>query len=115
MKSPESAKTNANIRKRPVKSAKKPAVKWDDSKIRTTYANICNVFSTREEVTLLFGTNQTWRSGQGELKIDLSDRMILNPYTAKRLALFLNNVVQQYEKRYGELQLGPDTQDMHAT
>ena len=35
-------------------------VRWDDSKMTSTYANVCNVSSTREEVTLLFGTNQSW-------------------------------------------------------
>ena len=32
-------------------------VKWDDSSLKTTCANVCNVASTREEVTLLSGTN----------------------------------------------------------
>ncbi|MDD5049800.1 MAG: DUF3467 domain-containing protein, partial [Methanoregulaceae archaeon] len=41
-------------------------IKWDDSKMTSSYANVCNVSSTREEVTLLFGTNQTWHTGQPE-------------------------------------------------
>jgi hypothetical protein len=80
-----------------------PTIRWDDSKMRSTYANVCNVSSTREEVTLLFGTNQAWRSGQKEVGIELTDRVILSPFAAKRLSTLLNGVVTEYEKRFGTL------------
>jgi hypothetical protein len=79
-------------------------VRWDDSNMTSTYANVCNVSSTREEVTLLFGTNQTWHTGQQELAILLSNRIILSPFAAKRLSLLLNNIISQYESRFGKLQ-----------
>jgi hypothetical protein len=78
-------------------------VRWDDSKMKSTYANVCNAASTREEVTLLFGTNQTWHSGGKEVIVELSDRIILNPYAAKRLAGLLNAVIKQYEDRFGAI------------
>lgn len=80
-------------------------VNWDTSKLKTSYANVCNVSSTREEVTLLFGTNQTVQPGQRELSVELSDRIILSPFAAKRLHMVLQNVIDQYEKRFGELQI----------
>ena len=80
-------------------------VRWDDSKMNSTYANVCNVASTREEVTLLFGTNQTWHTGGKEVVVELSDRIILNPYAAKRLTGLLNAVVKQYEDRFGEIDI----------
>tara|TARA_R110001583_G_scaffold8952_1_gene42204 strand:+ start:4992 stop:5294 length:303 start_codon:yes stop_codon:yes gene_type:complete len=80
-----------------------PTIRWDDSKMRSVYANVCNVSSTREEVTLLFGTNQAWRAGQQEVSIELTDRVIVSPFAAKRLALLLNGVVGEYEKRFGTL------------
>jgi hypothetical protein len=80
-----------------------PTIRWDDSNMRSVYANVCNVASTREEVTLLFGTNQAWRSGQKEVGIELSDRVIVSPYAAKRLSVLLNGVVAEYEKRFGKL------------
>ena len=80
-----------------------PTVKWDDSAMKTTYANVCNVASTREEVTLLFGTNQTWNNLKNEVRVQLSDRIILSPVAAKRLALLINNVIGEYEKRFGSL------------
>jgi hypothetical protein len=78
-------------------------LRWDDSKMASTYANVVNVSSTREEVTLLFGTNQSWHTGQPQLTVQLSDRIILNPFAAKRLSLLLNNIMKEYESRFGAL------------
>jgi len=80
-----------------------PTIRWDDSKMRSTYANVCNVSSTREEMTLLFGTNQAWRTGQKEVGIELTDRVIVSPFAAKRLSVLLSSVVAEYEKRFGAL------------
>lgn len=79
-------------------------VRWDDSNMNSTYANVCNVSSTREEVTFLFGTNQTWHTGQQELAILLTNRIIMNPFAAKRLSQLLNNIMNEYEARFGKLQ-----------
>jgi hypothetical protein len=78
-------------------------VRWDDANMTSTYANVCNVSSTREELTLLFGTNQTWHTGQQELAILLTNRIILNPFAAKRLSMLLNNIMKEYESRFGKL------------
>ena len=86
-------------------AAASPTVKWDDANMRSSYANVCNVASTREEVTLLFGTNQTWHSGQQEVSVRLSDRIILSPFAAKRLSMLIVNVVNEYEKRFGTLSI----------
>lgn len=80
-----------------------PRVNWDQSKMKTTYANVCNVSGTREEVSVMFGTNQSINLGQGEIAIELTDRIILNPYAAKRLAQILAGVVQRYESAFGAL------------
>ncbi len=78
-------------------------IHWDDSQMRSGYANVCNVSSTREEVVLLFGINQSWSRAGGEVKIQLTDRIILSPFVAKSLAGLLNNVIREYEGRYGTL------------
>ena len=80
-------------------------VVWDDSRMNTSYSNVCNVLGSREEITLLFGANQAWHSGQKEVKVLLSDRVVLNPYAAKRLAGLLDRVLKEYETRYGNLKL----------
>ncbi len=80
-----------------------PKVRWDDSNMKSSYANVCNVSSTREEVVLLFGMNQAWQSGQKEVTVHLTDRIILSPFAAKRLVALLSNVVREYESRFGAL------------
>jgi len=82
-----------------------PTVKWDDSTMNTLYANVCNVTGTREEVALLFGTNQTLYTGQKEVKVKLSNRVVLSPYAAKRLQALLAEVLRQYEQRFGKLDI----------
>ena len=82
-----------------------PKVVWDDSNMRSVYANATNVAGGQEEIVLLFGMNQSWQAGQKEIKIQLSDRIVLSPFAAKRLAILLNNVLKDYEKRYGELEV----------
>jgi len=78
-------------------------LKWDDSNMKSSYANVCNVTSTREEVVMLFGVNQAWNRGQKEVTIQLTDRIIISPYAAKRLSMLLQGVVAEYEKRFGTL------------
>jgi hypothetical protein len=86
---------------------RRPGVVWDDSKMETTYANVCNVTSTREEVVVVFGTNQGWKGAGAPVTVELSDRMILSPFAAKRLSRLLNGVVDQYEERFGTLAIAP--------
>jgi hypothetical protein len=80
-------------------------IKWDDSQMKSSYANVCNVTSTREEVVMLFGMNQAWNRGQKEVTIHLTDRIVVSPYAAKRLSLLLGNVVKEYESRFGALNI----------
>jgi hypothetical protein len=81
-------------------------IRWDDSNMRSVYANVCNVAGTREEVVLLFGMNQAWHSAQEEVTIQLADRVVLSPFVAKRLSILLNNVIRDYETKYGSLDVG---------
>ena len=82
-------------------------IKWDDSGMKSAYANVCNVSSTREEVVMLFGVNQAWNRGQKEVTIQLTDRIIISPYAAKRLSMLLGSVVKEYESRFGVLNVEP--------
>jgi hypothetical protein len=86
-------------------AAQQMQVKWDDSNMKSSYANVCNVMSTREEVVMMFGVNQAWHAGQKEVTVQLTDRIILSPHAAKRLSLLLTNVVKQYEDRFGQLSI----------
>ena len=88
---------------RPSATRSQQTIRWDDSNIKSSYANVCNVSSTREEVVLVFGTNQAWERGQPEVRVELSHRIILSPFAAKRLADLLANVMREYESRFGAL------------
>ncbi len=78
-------------------------IRWDDSALTHSYANVINVSSLRDEVVLLFGLNRSWERQQDGLNVHLLNRIILSPFTAKRLATLLNRVIQEYEARFGEL------------
>jgi hypothetical protein len=90
---------------KPQAEAQPPAIKWDASTIKNAYANVCNVSSTQEEVVLNFGLNQAWERESREMQVQLTNRIILSPFAAKRLALLLPAVMQQYEARYGQINL----------
>ena len=80
-----------------------PTVQFDVSNLQSSYANVCNVSSTREEVVLAFGVNNVWERGQTNIQVQLTNRIVLNPYAAKRLAAVLNRVVAEYESKFGTL------------
>ena len=84
---------------------------WDDSNMRSVYANVSNVAGGREEIVLLFGMNQAWHAGQQEVKVQLTDRVVLSPFAAKRLLVLLNNVINDYEKKFGKLEIAAQRPD----
>ncbi len=86
---------------RPTNAA--PTVQFDVSNLQSSYANVCNVSSTREEVVLAFGVNNVWERGQANIQVQLTNRIVLNPFAAKRLAAVLTRVVTEYESRFGTL------------
>jgi hypothetical protein len=90
----------------PTQTIGQTKIVWDDSSMRSVYSNVANVAGGREEIVLLFGMNQAWHAGQKEVQVQLTDRVVLSPFAAKRLSILLNNVINDYEKRYGALEVG---------
>jgi hypothetical protein len=81
--------------------------------MKTSYANVVNAASTREEVTLFFGTNLTWNPGEAkQFHVRLSDRIVLNPYAAKRLWILIGAILKEYEGRFGALNMDVGAQDI---
>lgn len=101
----ETKTTKTEFEGMPPVADKAPTVRWEDAEMRTTYANAVNAISTMEEVAIFFGVNKSWNPEGGELAISLSDRMMLTPHAAKRLWTILGAVLDQYEDRYGELNI----------
>jgi hypothetical protein len=52
---------------------------------------------------LFFGISNPSQTGQPEVSVQLSQRVIMSPFAAKRMAALLGNVVKQYEERWGQL------------
>ncbi|MEM9549614.1 MAG: DUF3467 domain-containing protein [Pseudomonadota bacterium] len=94
----------------PKTEAQTAAVNWDDSRMETAFANVVNIQGTREQVELFFGTHRSWNAGKtsGDVKVDLTNRMILTPYAAKRLNTILTRVMREYEARHGVLVMDED-------
>ena len=79
-------------------------IEVDDEDVPVSYASLARVSGTAEEVTVDFGgpLKQT-NSTTATLRVE--QRIILNPWAAKRLALTLGQTVARYEQTYGELEL----------
>lgn len=79
-------------------------VRWNDKNMATSFVNVVNVLNTREEFMLMLGTNQTWNTlDSDEVVVELSNRIVMTPYAAKRLMLLLQNRIAEYESKMGTL------------
>jgi hypothetical protein len=73
----------------------------DATTMATAYANFCRVTGTPEELILDFGLNI---QEQPTEPVKVTNRLVINFYTAKRLLGALHMAVQQHENAYGELE-----------
>jgi hypothetical protein len=78
-------------------------VRFNSANLKSSYANFCNATSTREEVVLNFGVSNNWDRTPQDMEIELSHRIVLSPFAAKRLHTLLAKLMTEYETRYGEL------------
>ncbi len=78
-------------------------VQIDDSKVVASYANFCRVTGTPEELIVDFGLSKNPMGPPGE-KIEITQRLIMNFYTAKRLLGVLQMAVQRHEQTFGVLE-----------
>ncbi len=101
--------TTSDKQKKPASTsaATTPAqILWIEAAMQTAFANVVNVQSTREQVDLFFGTNRTWNPETGsEVTVELSHRIILTPFAAKRLATVPSKVLTEYESRFGDIDI----------
>ncbi len=91
---------------RPGKSAEQPPqpnVRFQVEQLKSSYVNFANANSTREEVVLNFGMNNNWDRQASEVQIELTHRVVMSPFAAKRLAELLVKLVAQYEERHGPM------------
>ena len=80
----------------------------DEREMTSHYANAFRTNATAEEVMLDFGVNlpnPAAAQGKPEILFRISDRIVLNYYSAKRLAITLSQMIRRYEEQFGELEL----------
>ena len=100
---------------RPAKTAAEPAqapaqpqaqtqqITVNDEKVVAGYANFCRVSSSPEELILDLGLNpQPYATG--DVTVNVSQRIILNHFTAKRLLQALTMALQRHEQAFGVLE-----------
>ena len=83
-------------------------LRLDERNMQTTYANAFRANGTAEEVMLDFGLNVVTparEQGQPEIVFQINERVILNYYSAKRLALTLGQLIRRHEEQFGDLEM----------
>lgn len=78
-------------------------VQIDDSKVMALYANFCRVTGTPEELILDFGLNPQ-PFGIPTEPIPVTQRIITNFFTAKRMLHALQLTLQRHEATFGVLE-----------
>ena len=80
----------------------------DERKMETCYANGFRTNGTAEEVMLDFGINLVApgsEQAEPEILFKVNNRVVLNYFSAKRLALTLSQLIRRHEEQFGELEL----------
>ena len=101
-----------NMEKEAAEEVKAPAaapqqqmmqVEVEDSHVTASYANFCRVTGSPEELIVDFGLNPQ-PVGVPKGPITVSQRVIVNYFTAKRLLHALSLAVQRHESVFGVLE-----------
>lgn len=84
----------------------KPAApQIDQSGLTISYANVCRIAQTPNEVIVDFGMNPNFFGNILDEPLKLDNRVIMSHDAAKRLCLHLTATIQNYESRYGTIEL----------
>jgi hypothetical protein len=81
----------------------------DEAGMQTTYANAFRTNGTAEEVILDFGLNligpAAQPQGQPQILFKVNQRVVMNYFSVKRLAITLSQLIRRHEEQFGELEL----------
>jgi hypothetical protein len=84
--------------------AQQAEVVLSDKEAHAAYSNFARVTATPEEVIIDFGLNPNpFLAGRQE--VNISQRLIMNFYTAKRLCSALAMTLQRHEQTFGNVEL----------
>lgn len=82
-----------------------PAPSIDTSNLHSIYANVCRIAQTPNEVIIDFGLNPNFFGQILDEPLKLEQRVILSHDAAKRLCLHLTATIQNFEAKYGPIEL----------
>lgn len=81
----------------------------DERNMQSTYANAFRTNATPEEVIVDFGLNLfapvARPQERPQIVFQVNQRVILNYYSAKRLAITLGQLIRRHEQQFGELEM----------
>ena len=87
----------------PPAPAQRQQIQIDDANAMASYANFCRVTGTPEELIIDFGLNPQ-PFGVPTQPIPITQRLITNFYTAKRMLHALQMTIQRHEATFGVLE-----------
>ncbi len=93
-------------------TAVRPQLQVDDKNVAAIYANFCRVTGTPEELIVDFGLNPQ-PMGVPTEPIPVSQRIVVNFYTAKRLYHALGMTLQRHEAAFGPLEVDVNKRALH--
>ena len=102
MSNSDDAKTDAGK-----SSAGNVTIRLDESKLESSYVNFFRVMGTPDEVILDVGFNPQAGDPNNMPPIALTQRLICNYVTAKRLLQTLNTTIGLHERAFGAVELDP--------
>lgn len=77
----------------------------DATNLKSNYANVCRIAQTPNEVIIDFGLNPNFFGQILDEPLKLEQRVILSHDAAKRLCLHLTATIQNFEAKYGPIEL----------
>ena len=78
-------------------------VSLDDTDVVSNYANFCRVTGSPEELIVDFGLNSQ-PMNSNDKPVNVSQRIVMNFYTAKRLLHALHVSVRRHEELFGAIE-----------
>ena len=83
------------------------SVQVNDDKMVTIFSNHTRLAATNEELFVELGIITQHSEQPNVAVMDVSTRVVMSFYAAKRLALMLSQAVQRHEQVFGPIQLDP--------
>ena len=101
--------TNVEDQAREQTGQQQVRLRIDERNMDSCYANAFRTNGTAEEVMLDFGVNlanpASQQQDKPEIIFQVSQRVIMNYYSAKRMAITLSQLIRRHEETFGELEM----------